>query len=183
MCKFVMLSWHIWCFLRVKTFEKDFICWCFSLCDPPPPLHTLPPTLLAHHHSFQILLYFHLVSANQILSLSSAAQTKQCSDVRSQFCTMTPFQGATVVTLRTITALSSLRGVITESDAPAEFAEIRGGGDGGVLQFYCLLRKVGKQKMSIKQGCGTNDVRAAVSGCLTNAALGSSSLSNAGNVV
>lgn len=41
---------------------------------------------------------------------------------------MTPFQGATVVTLKTITALSSLRGVITESDAPAEFAEIRVGG-------------------------------------------------------
>lgn len=44
---------------------------------------------------------------------------------------MTPFQGATVVTLKTITPLSSLRGVITESDAPAEFVEIRVGEVGG----------------------------------------------------
>lgn len=36
--------------------------------------------------------------------------------------------------------------------------EIKAGG----LQLYCLLRKVGKQKTSIKEGWGTNDVRAAV---------------------
>lgn len=142
--------------LRVKTFKKDFVCWCFSLYDH---LCTLYPALLTHHHSFHILLYFHLVMANQIpnTKLSSAVQTKQCTDVRSQICTMTPFQGATVVTLKTITPLSSLRGVITESDAPAEFEEIRVGG----LQFYCLLRKVVKQKTSIKDGCGTNVVRTA----------------------
>lgn len=44
---------------------------------------------------------------------------------------MTPFQGATVVTLKTITPLSRLRGAITGSDAPAEFVEIRVGGWGG----------------------------------------------------
>lgn len=76
--------------------------------------------------------------ANQIpnTKLSSAVQTKQCTDVRSQICTMTPFQGATVVTLKTITPLSSLRGVITESDAPAEFEEIRVGGGGAAVLLF-----------------------------------------------
>lgn len=36
---------------------------------------------------------------------------------------MTLFQEATVVTLKTITPLSGLRGVITESDVQAEFEE------------------------------------------------------------
>lgn len=108
--------------LQVKTFEMDFICRCFSLYDH---LCTLYPHLLTHHHSFHILLYFHLVTANQIVSLSSAVQTKRCTDVRSQICTMTPFQGATVVTLKTITPLSGLRGAITESDAQAEFVQRR----------------------------------------------------------
>lgn len=49
---------------------------------------------------------------------------------------MTPFQGATVVTLKTITPLSSLRGVITESDAPAEFEEIRVGGGGAAVLLF-----------------------------------------------
>jgi len=40
---------------------------------------------------------------------------------------MTPFQRATVVTLKTITPLSSLREVITESDAPAESGKRRRG--------------------------------------------------------
>lgn len=149
--------------LRVKTFEKDFNLLVFFFA--PQLLHTRHPPS-AHSPSLFFISYYisQLVTAKQTLSLSSAVQTKQCTDVRSQICTMTPFQGATVGTLKTITPLSSLRGVITESDAPAEFVEIRvvvGVGVGG-LQFYCLLRKVGKQKTSIKEGFGINDVRAAV---------------------
>lgn len=126
MCKSVMLFVTYLVLLRVKTFEKDLICWYFSLdrnfCTFDPPL------LLSRHRSFFISYYISSLSqAKQTLSLSSAAQTKRCTDVRSQICTMTPFQGATVGTLKTITPLSSLWGVITESDAPAEFVEIRMG--------------------------------------------------------
>lgn len=71
---------------------------------------------------------------------------------------MSPFLRATVVTLKTITPLSGLRGVITESDAPAESEERRRRIRTWELRLYCLLREAVKQRTPIKAGCRTEDV-------------------------
>lgn len=45
--------------------------------------HFIPFSRLTSHHSFHILLYFHPSLANQILSLSFAAQTKLFTELES----------------------------------------------------------------------------------------------------
>lgn len=82
--------------------------------------HTLhPPSLLISYYISTLLRptkYLHyLLQHKQSRSLNRSLNSTQWP----------PFREATVVTLKTITPLSSSRGVITESDAPAESVETK----------------------------------------------------------